>query len=695
MKVVLATQAFSGLGGSETYAITVADHLQRLGHDVWLNMLELGPAGELASRLGVRVAVEPQELPADPDVLIVQDGVVACELAARYPLTPQVFVAHSDIFDLQLPPQLPDLVAVVVVLYDRVERRIRALALPYDIVRLTQPVDVERFKPIRPLPSRARVALLLSNYVYGARLALLRGACERAGLELRHVGVLAPEGAKPAELVLNEADVVFGKARVICEAMACGRAAYVFDHNGAEGWVTRENYECLAADNFGGQSRPRPLDEEELAADLARYEPGMGVINRDLAVAHHSATKHVAALCTVLARVSPRRTPVDAPLQELARLVRLHFRADAHAFALHAEAERLARRVEELELEVRRLKPERKRLRRRVRELELSQITKSRRWRATQAALRPADVLLAQLRRAKTRPPAPFVVGVARSGTTLLRLQLDAHPELAIPPETGWGFVAGELARPKCGPKGLIRALRELETWPDLGFDEARVLAVLRDVEPWSGAAGLRALWQAYAARHGKPRWGDKTPLHLRCMPDLSALIPEAHFIHVIRDGRDVAASVKALPFAPGDGSIEAIAEDWQRAIRVARGVAEKLQHYQEVRYERLVNEPEAVLRELCDWLDLRFDSAMLRAHERARSRFKELAAERLVGGIVITREERLRNHTHALQPPNPDRIGRWRRALTADEVLRFEATAGSFLAELGYPLAGTAADGG
>jgi hypothetical protein len=407
MRIVLSTSSLAAIGGSETYVVTVADHLQRLGHDVWLHALEHGSGSQLAERLGVRLAYR---LPDEPDVLIVQDGVVACRLALSYPRTPQVFVAHSDLFDLQLPPQLPELTAVVVALYDRVERRIRALALDLDVVRLTQPVDVERFKPMSPLRERPRVALAFGNYVHGDRLALLRRACRRAGLELRHVGRHATTpparsthrdpgdsvgsatvrrlafrlagrlgGERLALLcrtceraglelrrlgldvgdpphypayLLNEADIVFGKARVIHEAMACGRAAYVFDHNGAEGWVTPTRYATLVADNFGGQSSPSAIDEDRLVADLGRYDPGMGTANRDLAVAHHGATKHAAALVEVLRRAVPRTSPCPGPLEELARTIRLLHRAEARAFASAAEIGRLASRVHALQNEL-------------------------------------------------------------------------------------------------------------------------------------------------------------------------------------------------------------------------------------------------------------------------------------------------------------------------------------------------------
>ncbi|MHB8694042.1 MAG: glycosyltransferase family protein [Solirubrobacteraceae bacterium] len=349
MQLVLSTSSLEGVGGSETYVITVADQLQRLGHDVWLHALDLGAAAESADRLGLRVCRSEEELTESPDALVVQDGVVSCLLAERFPSTPQLFVAHSDIFDLQLPPQLPGLVAVVVALYDRVEQRLRALALPSEIVRLTQPIDVERFKPSRALNQRPRVALALGNYVHGQRLAFLQAACERAGIELRHVGSHALGGKRSTEQELNEADIVFGKARVIYEAMSCGRAAYVFDHNGGDGWVTADTYPALSADNFGGQSGTAVITPERLIADLAEYRPEMGVVNRDLVVAHHSATKHAARLVGILAALAPRAQPVDAPLRELARLVRLYHRADIQAFVARAEIEALAVRADAAE----------------------------------------------------------------------------------------------------------------------------------------------------------------------------------------------------------------------------------------------------------------------------------------------------------------------------------------------------------
>jgi hypothetical protein len=310
----------------------------------------------------------------------------------------------------------------------------------------------------------------------------------------------------------------------------------------------------------------------------------------------------------------------------------------------------------------------------------------------TPAVTSPARLPIPQPARA-AQPPAPFVVGVPRSGTTLLRLQLDSHPQLAIGPETGWGFVAGLPAVDGHDPDTLLDAVIALDTWPDLRLDRDDARRALERARPWSAGAGLRELYRALAAGEGKARWGDKTPLHLGCMPVLAAALPEARFIHIIRDGRDVAASVRGLPFAPGDGSIEAIAADWRDRIAQARRDAAGLEHAREVHYERLVREPEPVLRELCDFLELPFDRAMLRAHERAADVMARLPATRRVDGRTTTRAERIARHAHLGHPPDPTRAGRWRETLTADEAARFESVAGGLLAELGYePLASSAA---
>jgi hypothetical protein len=273
--------------------------------------------------------------------------------------------------------------------------------------------------------------------------------------------------------------------------------------------------------------------------------------------------------------------------------------------------------------------------------------------------------------------PAPFIVGAGRSGTTLLRLMLDAHPELAIPAETHFvPRVAG------CAtPEAAIECIRSASVWRDLNLDgEALAERAAGAADP---RAVLREMYALYAEGQGKPRWGDKTPAYVRSMPAVAEALPEARFVHIIRDGRDVAASVRGLWF--GGDTIADTARWWSGSIAQARRDAAGVT-YLEVRYEDLVREPEPVLRRICDFVDLAWDPATLTYPKRAAGRLAELGNDVVrADGTVTTGAQRMELHQLALGPPVPTRIGRWRSELAPAEVRAFEEVAGPLLRELSY----------
>jgi len=281
--------------------------------------------------------------------------------------------------------------------------------------------------------------------------------------------------------------------------------------------------------------------------------------------------------------------------------------------------------------------------------------------------------------------PAPFIVGVGRSGTTLLRLMLDAHPALAIPTETH--FVPDLIAAIETSGdrEGALRLLAAAETWPNMGLDIAEVGEAFARADPFTPAAALRAVFHLYAGARGKPRWGDKTPTYRARMSEIAAALPEARFIHIIRDGRDVALSYRGLWFGPGD-EIGAQARFWTFEIARARAQAASLPYYMELRFEDLVTRPQAELARICGFLDLPYDDAMLTYPGRAKERLSEFV--RTFGpqtGAPIPRERFLAIHDRTQNPPDAARIGRWRTELTAVEQGAYEETAGALLRELGY----------
>jgi len=332
--IVVGTHAL-GLGGSETYAIALADHLQRLGHRVVLCAAGIGRGEELARACGVEVVTLERYRGSSCDRIVAQDGATALALAERHPRAPLTFVAHSEEFDPQLPPQLAKLTAAVIVLNGRVEKRIRALAADLPIVRLTQPIDVSRFRPRTPLAETPRRLLVFGNNLRGRRLDLVVAAADRAGLEIVRAGTLGGETATP-ELLFDDVDIVMGYGRCVLEGMACGRPAYVYDHLGGDGWVTADSYPRLEEDGFGGRALSGALDPERIAEDLGRYRLEMGIVNRDLVVRHHRAEHHAQQVVEVLAGLGePGERRPDA-LSELARLVRGQWATRARADELEA-----------------------------------------------------------------------------------------------------------------------------------------------------------------------------------------------------------------------------------------------------------------------------------------------------------------------------------------------------------------------
>jgi hypothetical protein len=271
------------------------------------------------------------------------------------------------------------------------------------------------------------------------------------------------------------------------------------------------------------------------------------------------------------------------------------------------------------------------------------------------------------------RTPIPIVVGAPRSGTTLLRAMLDSHPDLAITPETY--FVVGlaksprfSLGRSRFNRERFLEDLLSHPRFPLLGLAEADVRDELSARSVSSYTEAFRALYQLYANQAGKTLAGDKTPWYVRHIDFLHQMLPEARFIHMIRDGRDVTLSRR--------GGIVEGAIAWRTAVREGRRAGTRVGSgfYTEVRYEDLVRDPEGELRRLCKFLDISFDKAMLGYPERAAS---------VRAGFHRPDSPA---HTRLSEPPSLRRDN-WEVRMSPTDVAILETIAGRLLDELGYPL--------
>jgi sulfotransferase family protein len=265
-----------------------------------------------------------------------------------------------------------------------------------------------------------------------------------------------------------------------------------------------------------------------------------------------------------------------------------------------------------------------------------------------------------------------FIVGCGRSGTTILRLMFSAHPDVAIPPESQFiARLAASWPRMVTGDgvdaDAIVALIGRRLDHMEIDRDLAR--ARLRELRDRTPRAATEAIFAMVTERAGKSRWADKTPIQVEEIPTIAGVFPGARFLHIIRDGRDVALSFMERPFGPRD--VWDAGRLWDRLVRagVRAGAELDAERYREVRYERLVASPEETLAELCRFVDLDPRPEMLRFFER--------------GGGDLTASER-ENHPNVSRPLTTG-LRDWRTEMAPGDVEAFEAVAGPLLSELGY----------
>lgn len=279
--------------------------------------------------------------------------------------------------------------------------------------------------------------------------------------------------------------------------------------------------------------------------------------------------------------------------------------------------------------------------------------------------------------------PIPFVVGVGRSGTTLLRFMLDSHPDMAVLPELNWlEVVIDDLDAPSPDIETIKRKILKTQSWPDLDMDADALDKILLSPSRPLGGHLLRELHGGYMQRFEKTRSGSKTPKDVLRMPWLQRQLPEARFVHLIRDGRDVVLSRMSV-WMSERSNIRKMTQYWKTHLEQGRKDAKELNHYMEIRYEDLVSDPESVLAQVCDFCELSLHPDQLKFYERSTERLDEL--KDIKHHRLISAQERRDMFALTRHPPTKARIGKWRSEMSKDDLEDFMSVAGDLLIELGY----------
>lgn len=269
-----------------------------------------------------------------------------------------------------------------------------------------------------------------------------------------------------------------------------------------------------------------------------------------------------------------------------------------------------------------------------------------------------------------------FVLGAARSGTTMLRLMLNRHSRLAIPFESQFlRQILAELpidrpldVREAKRMAKLVTGEKNFRTWH---LDPAHVRRELIRLAPAPLAMLVDALFRMEIAPSGKPRWGDKTPHYYLCWRPLMRLFSGSKLVHIIRDGRDVNLSLERVGWHGPTASDRA--RYWHERVEMAHAAARELGRERNmiIRYEDLVLDSRATLEAVCDFLGESFEPRMLEFFEDAAMHLSD------IDGDV---------HRKLHRPPRPEDVGRWRREMSVKRQREFEAVAGSSLRAGSYP---------
>jgi hypothetical protein len=258
-----------------------------------------------------------------------------------------------------------------------------------------------------------------------------------------------------------------------------------------------------------------------------------------------------------------------------------------------------------------------------------------------------------------------FVVGCPRSGTTLVRTILDGHSRLSIPPESHFVLALSRRGRRGTATLDDILAHPEFAAW---GADEQTLRRSVERAAPANYPELVSAVFEWYAESQGKPRWGDKTPGYVSYLPQLLRMFPDAQFVHLLRDGREVVASLSEQAWGPKRPVIGALW--WRRKVSAGRRAGHRLgaDRYLELRLEDLIADPETKVNEVCAFLGEEFEPDMLDFPARARSLFAE-------DDTVTAR----------VREPLVTGVRNWREGMSVREQRAVEALCHRQLARLGY----------
>jgi LPS sulfotransferase NodH len=273
--------------------------------------------------------------------------------------------------------------------------------------------------------------------------------------------------------------------------------------------------------------------------------------------------------------------------------------------------------------------------------------------------------------------PPIFVVGMPRSGTTLLASLLSAHSRIAIGPETAYFDLVWKPIERDDGVTAwpaVERHLKEFLQKPSVALMQLPESQLFEEFEAatrtghLSHRLMLSRMMEIYAAAQNKPRWGEKTPGHFMYLSAIKEAFPEAMVVYIVRDPRDIHLSLGNVDWSEGNSFNHAL--QWREYQAISKRYQSRYgSTFIQVRYEDLISDPRAVLERLCLALDEVFEPEMLERYQGQR--------------LFDPKDEPWK--TKVASPIDASNAGKWRSQLPQDEWGIFSRLCGAEMQTLNY----------
>lgn len=272
------------------------------------------------------------------------------------------------------------------------------------------------------------------------------------------------------------------------------------------------------------------------------------------------------------------------------------------------------------------------------------------------------------------KKPPIFILGVPRSGTTLLRLLLNAHSQIAICGEIHFFDQVKEIEKrlPELNNDNLDEFFNYLNNTYSLQKltrkDELfkNVKELLKKEKKATYEKFYSYLMEEYARLDNKKIIGEKTPQNIRYVNDILKMFPNAKIIHIIRDPRAAIASMLKVDWTADDVIINTL--KWKIDILFAEDYKKKSLNFKEVYYEKVIEKPEETLKDLCSFIGVEYEDTILEFHKTAKQ-------------YIGNQPEKV----NTFKPLSSASLSKWKEELSEEQIYIIEKLAGSYLEKIGY----------